>query len=65
MPCKYPDSYGEKLHLLTKLSPWVDAGGWGNITNVSIAYKGDGTGAYQSVYYSPMAHDAVAKLGYA
>ena len=46
-------------------SPWLDGRGSGNIDVLSLAYKGDGSGIYQSVYYSPMAHVAAEKLGYA
>ncbi|PKY00416.1 aromatic prenyltransferase [Aspergillus campestris IBT 28561] len=45
--------------------PWLDGRGSGNIDALSLAYKDDGSGIYQSVYYSPMAHVAAEKLGYA
>ncbi|KAG9231683.1 tryptophan dimethylallyltransferase-domain-containing protein [Amylocarpus encephaloides] len=47
-----------------KTFPWLDGSGWGNTSAISFAYKDDGSGVYQSVYYSPMAHIAAVKLGY-
>ncbi|KAJ5773648.1 aromatic prenyltransferase [Penicillium paradoxum] len=44
--------------------PWIDGRGSGNMDVISLAYKEDGSGVYQSVYYSPMAHVAAEKLGY-
>ncbi|KAJ5618211.1 aromatic prenyltransferase [Penicillium herquei] len=44
--------------------PWLDGSGSGNMDALSLAYKDDGSGVYQSVYYSPMAHVAAEKLGY-
>ncbi|KAF2450926.1 aromatic prenyltransferase [Karstenula rhodostoma CBS 690.94] len=44
--------------------PWVGANEWGSMDVLSFAYKADGSGVYQSVYYSPMAHVAAKKLGY-
>ncbi|KAK7184385.1 hypothetical protein DPSP01_013831 [Paraphaeosphaeria sporulosa] len=44
--------------------PWVNASECGNTTVLSFAYKAGGSGIYQSVYYSPMAHVAAERLGY-
>ncbi|KAF9885006.1 hypothetical protein FE257_000829 [Aspergillus nanangensis] len=54
---RYPEDWQQTF-------PWLDGAGWGNMDVLSLANKGDESGVYQSVYYSPMVHIAAEKLGY-